>query len=160
MPIGRPREPVDLIIAKGRKHLTKCEIKQRRSEELDVPSDCVIAPEYLTKKQRSEFNRISVQLIDLGIMTNLDVDALAAYIVERDAWIDAVRKLRSKTVRSDPFALKAWSSAESRFRQQMRLAASDLGLTITSRGKLIVPQREQEAPRENKFAAFAKAGDP
>ena len=160
MSAGRHKEPVDLIIAKGKTHLTKSDIERRRAEEIDVPSDAIDAPLYLTKKQRSDFNRISIQLINLGIMTNLDVDALAAYIVERDGWIEAVKKLRSREVKSDPALLKAWSGAESKFRQQMRTAATDLGLTITSRGKLVVPQPEQPIPKENKFSAFSKAGDP
>lgn len=157
--MGRNKEPIDLIIAKGKKHLTKEEISKRRAEEIDVPSDAIEAPVYLTKKQRSEFDRIADQLIALGIMTNLDIDALAAYIVERDGWVNAIRKLRSSEVKNDPHSLKTWSIAESRFRNQMRVAASDLGLTITSRGKLVVPQVET-TPKENKFSIFAKAGDP
>lgn len=156
--IGRPREPIDLLIAKGKKHLTKDEIDRRRKEELKVPSDNITAPSFLTKRQRESFDEIAEQLIALGIMTNLDIDALAAYVIERDGWIDAVKQLRKTDVRKDPALIRVWKSAESQYRQQMRVAASDLGLTITSRGKITVPMKEEPVPHDNKFAAFSKDG--
>lgn len=156
---GRNKEPIDLIIAKGKKHLTKDEIEQRRKEELDVPTDMIEAPDYLTKKQRESFDEIARMLIDLNIMTNLDCDALAGYIVARDGWIMAGKKLRSKGVKDDPFIFDKWTKIEDRYRKQMRSAASDLGLTITSRGKIVAPIKETPTPPENKFAVFAGGGN-
>ena len=156
--MGRNKEPIALVQAKGKKHLTKAEIEQRKSEELDVPTDAIEAPSYLTKAQREEFDKIAKILIDLEIMTNLDCDALAGYIVARDGWIMAGKKLRSKGVKDDPFVFDKWTKIEDRYRKQMRSAASDLGLTITSRGKIVAPTKERPTPPENKFAVFAGGG--
>ena len=155
---GRNKEPIDLIIAKGKKHLTKDEIEQRRKEELDVPTDMIEAPDYLTKKQRDSFDEIARMLIDLNIMTNLDCDALAGYIVARDGWILAGKKLRTKAVKDDPNAFDKWTKIEDRYRKQMRSAATDLGLTITSRGKIVAPVKNEPPPPKNKFAIFAGGG--
>ncbi len=156
--MGRNKEPIALVQAKGKKHLTKAEIEQRKSEELDVPTDAIEAPSYLIKSQKAEFDRIAKILIDLEIMTNLDCDALAGYIVARDGWVRAGKMIRSKEVRDNPTALERWMKAEDRYRKQMRSAAHDLGLTITSRGKIVAPIKETPTPPENKFAVFAGGG--
>jgi P27 family predicted phage terminase small subunit len=155
---GRYKEPIALVQAKGKKHLTKAEIEQRKSEELNVPSDSIEAPSYLLKSQQAEFDRIAKILIDLEIMTNLDCDALAGYIVARDGWVRAGKMIRSKEVRDNPTALERWMKAEDRYRKQMRSAAHDLGLTITSRGKIVAPVKETPTPPENKFAVFVGGG--
>ena len=152
---GRNKEPIALVQAKGKKHLTKAEIEQRKSEELNVPNDAIEAPSYLIKSQKAEFDRIAKILIDLEIMTNLDCDALAGYIVARDGWVKAGKMLRSKEVRDNPIIYDKWTKIEDRYRKQMRSAAHDLGLTITSRGKIVAPIKETPAPPENKFAVFA-----
>ena len=155
---GRNKEPIDLIIAKGKKHLTKEEIETRRKEELDVPTDMIEAPDYLTKKQRESFDEIAHTLVDLGIMTNLDCDALAGYVVARDGWVMAGKKLRSTAVRNNPIDFDRWTKIEDRYRKQMRSAAGDLGLTITSRGKIVAPVKNEPPPPTNKFAVFAGGG--
>ena len=156
---GRPREPIDLIVAKGKKHLTKDEIERRRAEELDVPDDAIAPPAYLTKRQKEEFRTIADTLISLKIMKNLDIDALAAYLVTRDEWIAATRQLRRSGARDDIDRYDKLSRITERYRKQMRIAASDLGLTITSRGKLIMPTPETPIPHDNKFAKFSAVGD-
>lgn len=152
---GRNKEPVKLLVAKGKKHLTKEEIERRQSEELNVPSDAIVAPSYLTKAQKKAFDEIAQTLIELEIMTNLDCDALASYIVARDGWVNAGKQLRKKEVKASPTLTNQWSLIETRYRKDMRQAAVDLGLTITSRGKIVAPVKEQAAPPENKFAKFA-----
>ena len=40
----RNKQPIDLIAAKGRKHLTKAEYEERKSGEISAPSDAVKTP--------------------------------------------------------------------------------------------------------------------
>ena len=70
------RQPIELVIAKGRKHLTKSEIEQRKSTEVKAPADNIKPPSNLNKEQKKEFKKISKQLIELEIMSNLDCDSL------------------------------------------------------------------------------------
>ena len=50
--MARPREPVDLIAAKGRKHLTIAEYVERKNAEITAPADKVKPPDFLLKKRR------------------------------------------------------------------------------------------------------------
>ena len=52
---GRNRQPIDLLIAKGKKNLTKQEIDTRRKQEIKAPSDNVEPPSHLTSAQKKEF---------------------------------------------------------------------------------------------------------
>ena len=150
---GRPREPVDLLLAKGRKHLTKAEIEARRAAEVDAPDDAIAPPPFLRAKQKKDFRVLAAQLQAAKIMKNLDCEALAAYIVERDMWLQAVKELRQARP-DDVSAYETLTKIEDRYRKQMRASAADLGLTISSRCRLVMPKAE-ETPKENKFARFA-----
>lgn len=57
------RQPIELVLAKGNKHLTKKkEIKERKSSEVKPITDDISPPPYLStkkkKKQKAEFDRI------------------------------------------------------------------------------------------------------
>lgn len=150
------RQPIELVIANGKKNLTKAEIKERRDSEVKPIVDDITAPPYLTKKQKEEFNRIANQLLKLKIMGETDVDALARYIVANDFYITAVKKMRSKEVKANPILFDLWAKNQERYFKQCRSSANDLGLSITSRCKLVVPATKESTPKENKFSKFEK----
>lgn len=154
--MARPRQPTNLILAKGKKHLSKAEINERLSGEIQPIDDNIIAPGFLTKKQKEEFYKIASQLKKLKIMGETDVDALSRYIVANDFYINAVKKMRSKEVKDNPIAFESWAKIQERYFKQCRASANDLGLTISSRCKLVVPEAKQETPKENKFKKFEK----
>lgn len=154
--MARPRQPIALVEAKGSKHLTKSEIAERRSSEVQPLEGLIEAPAYLTKKQKEEFYKIADQLKRLKILGETDVDALARYVTVNDRYVEAVKKMRSKEVKNDPELLLAWSKLEDKYFRQVRSAASDLGLTISSRCRLVVPETKTETPKENKFKKFEK----
>lgn len=56
---------------------------------------------------------------------------------------------------SNPYTLDQYSKIHDRYFKQCRASASDLGLTISSRCKLVVPKTEEE-PKPNKFNKFKK----
>lgn len=150
------RQPIELVIANGKKNLTKAEIQARRDSEVKPITDNITAPAYLTKKQTEEFYRIANQLKKLKIMGETDVDALARYITANDFYVNAVRKMRSKEVKNNPELFDAWSKIQERYFKQCRASANDLGLSISSRCKLVVPVAKEPPKKENKFAQFEK----
>lgn len=150
------RIPLEVVQARGAKHLTKAEIKERQEREIKPITDNIIAPTYLTKKQSEEFYRIADQLKKLKIMGETDVDALGRYIVANDFYINAVKQMRKTDVRSDPVRFEAWAKIQERYFKQCRSSANDLGLSISSRCKLVVPKTETPPPKENKFKVFEK----
>lgn len=151
-----PRQPIELVLAKGAKHLTKAEIESRRKSEVKPLAGDITPPIYLTKKQKAEFNTIAGQLQELKIIGETDIDALARYVVANTFYINAVKKLRSKEVRDDPELFETWLKIQERFFKQCRASATDLGLTISSRCKLVVPATDKPPEKVNKFKKFEK----
>lgn len=154
--MGRNKQPIELVIANGKKHLTKDEINFRRDSEVKPITDDIRAPSYLTAKQKKQFNEIASKLIKLKIMGETDVDALARYIISNDLYLNAVKQLRKKEVQKDVDTLSKWSNLQDKFFKQCRTCASDLGLTISSRCKLVIPEINKETPKKNKFKKFEK----
>lgn len=150
------RQPIDLVIAKGNKHLTKAEIEERRKSEVKPLAGDITPPAYLTKKQKAEFNKISGQLQELKIMGETDVDSLARYVVANTFYINAVKKLRSKEVKDDPELFETWLKIQEKMYKQCRSSANDLGLSISSRCKLVVPATDNQEEKPNKFKKFEK----
>lgn len=150
------RLPTAVVQARGSKHFTKAEIQERQEREIKPVTDNIIAPGYLTKKQKEDFDKIADQLKKLNIMGETDVDALARYIVANDFYVNAVKQMRKPEVKSDPIKFTAWAKVQERYFKQCRASANDLGLSISSRCKLVVPEAKKETPKENKFKKFEK----
>lgn len=163
------RQPIELVIANNRKHLTKDEIEERRKRELQPCTDEIVAPSYLTAKQKKEFDKIAAQLRKLNIMGETDCGTLARYITAQDIYEQAVKDLRAvqkqrpKGEGADVVAMVKWAAMleqldkrQERYFKQAQQAANALGLTISSRCRLVAPVQE-EKPKENKFAKFGKA---
>ena len=150
------RVPLEVVQARGSKHLTKTEIQERREREIKPITDDIIAPPYLTKKQTEEFNRIADQLKKLKIMGETDVDALARYIVAKDFYVNAVKQMRKPEIKNDPYKFDKWSKIQERYFKQCRASANDLGLSISSRCNLVGPEGNKETPKENRFKKFEK----
>lgn len=176
--MARPREPMKLKIAKGKKHLTKAEIEEGLATEPQICTDGIEAPKYLTKKQRDTFDLLAGQLQKIGIMGETDVDTLARYVTAQSQYEAATKELRALQKRrpKEPAAddpaetcaaymheLGIWLGCQEnldkrvdRYFKQAQTAASALGLTISSRCKLVVPVKP-EAEKVNKFAKFGEA---
>lgn len=172
--MARPREPVDLVVLKGKKHLTKAEIEERKAREIKAPHDKVRAPTYLPKDLRRDFKKISDELIRIEIMSNLDVDALVRFLIARKMYIEITNALLEVNPLQEMVDVKKDKEGniisentytvsnnvysdllinQDKLFKQCRQASSDLGLTITSRCRLVVPKKPEEKPK-NKFNKF------
>jgi len=152
----RNRRPIDLLLVEGKKNWTKAEIEQRRREELTVYGlDDVQAPDYLPESMKEEFDEIAAKLQSLNIMTELDEDTLARYLIAKRQHLVLTKKLDQMLVSGeDVDETNKISIMLDKAFKQCRQSANDLGLTISSRCRLVVPKVE-ETP-ENKFLKFAK----
>lgn len=138
------RQPTDLVVAKGKKHLTQAEEKARRANEVNACTDkAVRAPKWLPEDLRSDFNWISKRLIELNIFCKLDRDTLGRYLVAQKAWVSASGYASEAIAARDVEAAADWSAIQDRYFKQCRACAGDLGLTITSRCSLVIPQKPE-----------------
>lgn len=166
---GRNKQPLQVIQGKGRSnHLTQDDIKKRQKHEEKVRgfSDKVEPPSYLTAAQKKEFIQTADELMRIDIFSNLDVDSLARYLDSKYQYLQLVkdmRKIKPTEVVELPTGKKVTLANEdypklARVKNTLftecRSAASDLGLTITSRLKLVIPQPEntkQKSEAETRF---------
>lgn len=172
--MARPRQPIDLIIAKGKKNLTKAEIEERRATEPQHFTDGIEAPAFLTAKQKKSFDLIAGQLQKIKIMGETDVGTLARYVTAQSQYEAATKELRALEKKRPKEAdatdkegyyvlIDLWTKAldtqaklQDRYFKQAQTAAAALGLTISSRCKLVVPVKS-EPEKVNKFAKFGEA---
>lgn len=166
---GRKRQPLSVIQGKGRSnHLTKQDVKERQEQEDQVKgyTDNIEAPKYLTKKQKEDFHEIAGELIRLDIFSNLDVDGLARYIDSRDQYIKLIKDIKkvkpTETIETAAGKKKVISNEDypvlmrvkNKLFNECRAAASDLGLSITSRLKLVIPKKEDDNPKSEAERRF------
>lgn len=156
--MARPREPIDLIVAKGKKHISQAEVEARRAQEIHVPFKDIKPPKYLNKTQKKTFKDLASKLLAIRIYTELDADALARYIIAQDLYLSYTEAINELIEKGNLVLLKEIQNMQDKAFRQAQTSARDLGLTISSRCRLEVPYKE-EAPKVNKFSKFGKAAN-
>lgn len=154
----------------GGKHWTKEEIEKRRAQELHLPKPKALkAPKWLSKEGKRLFKVYAELLLAFpeGIVSELDTGTLARYCdcelsyaeasTQKSAWLQQCQQILAvsvstnewvKTLGGDDAYAKAeeqvdyWSGQMARFEKICRGCAADMGLTVTSRCKLVIPQVE------------------
>lgn len=155
-----PRQPTDLVKANGRKHLSKAEEAARRAGEVKVPrAKTAKPPKWLPEYLKSEFRKIGKQLIAAGIYTDLDADTLGRYLVAQHQWMAAMWKAEDALSQEDLEQADAWGKIQDRYFKQARNCANDMGLTVTSRCRLVVPESGGQKPEDsNPFLSVIQGG--
>lgn len=140
------RQPTDLVVARGRKHLTKAEIDDRKSHEIPTPklTRRITAPKWLPKELRPEFSSYCKQLVQLNIFCDLDKDTLGRYLVAQAMYQLASGQADACLRDGDARGAGEWSAIQDRYFKQAEKSAAALGLNISSRCSLVVPQIEAE----------------
>ena len=165
--MARPRQPIQLIVAKGKKNLTKKEIMDRLATEVAPCTEDLSPPKYLKATEKKRFAKIAEQLDKLGILGETDTETLARYVIAQGQYEKVTRELRTllnaspkSTSPSYLEELDLWidrqerlARLQNRYFTQAQTAASTLGLTISSRCKLIAPKVD-DTPKVNKFKKF------
>ena len=166
--MGRNKEPVSLILAKGKSHhITQKIEEERRKSELPVIADNIKPPDFLSDDEKAKFRQIADILNELGIMSDLDCDVLGRYIKSQSDWEkysefvgNAQKSLKQAFDENDIENIGFYTNILSKYEglrakafSQCQTCASSLGLTITSRCKIVMPQKA-EIPKENKFNEY------
>ena len=147
--------PVSVQLAKGNPNrLTKAEIKARQeAEESFKPNDDDIkVPGWLDKEGKSEWKRVSRELKELNILTNIDTTALGMYcdayskyqlatkkINEEGMFIEYTNKAGATNIIEHP-AVKA----QVKYADLIKKLCSEFGLTPSSRARITLPKQEEE----------------
>jgi len=166
---GRNKQPLAVIQGKGKsKHLTKDEIdrRQQHEEKMRGPTDNIVAPSYLSAAQKKEFDQIASELLRLDIFSNLDVDALARYLDSKYQYIQLVKEMKKvkpteTTITENGKKITMVNDGYPKLVRmkntlftECRAAAADLGLTISSRLKMVIPELENKQPKSEAHRRF------
>ncbi|KON69644.1 hypothetical protein AKG34_13405 [Peribacillus butanolivorans] len=154
------RQPTKLIVHNGNSHMSKEEQERRLEQEIKNNTDKIIPPTHLSAKLKKEFIELTGELLRVEIMSNLDVDAVARYLIAQDEWLKCyklLKKMKPIILEDGQYVTNEHydrlSKSIERWYKQARSAAQDLGMTISSRCKIILP-KAPEAKKENKFSKF------
>lgn len=144
-----PRQPTDVIKANGRKHLSKPEEAERRNREVKVPAaKTARPPQWLPEWLKKDFRTLGKKLIAARLYTELDADTLGRYLVAQHQWVAATRELNDALDAQDLEQADAWGRIQDRHFKQARNCANDMGLTVTSRCRLVVPESSGQKPED------------
>lgn len=171
MPGKRRPMDVNLSVTDGGKHWTKDEIEDRQASEVKMPPLKVLTPpKWLDDDAKKLFRKYAKQLKDFpeGVVSTLDAGTLARYCdcelsyveasAQKNAWL-SVCKDRMEAKRSRGAALddssdniyeaakeqvNFWTSQLAKFEKMARSCATELGMTISSRCRLVVPNVKKE----------------
>ncbi len=174
------RQPTDLVVLKGKKHLTKAEIEARKNSEVTAPCDKVRPPAYLSPELKKRFRKLAKELLEIKLIANVDCDALARLLIAQDKYLEVTKKLSEtpltvmipvygQRMNEETGKMEQVQTGErevvngeqerlliiqDRCWKQCRQGSSDFGLTMSSRCRLVVPKAQTQKP-ENKFAKYA-----
>lgn len=156
-------------MAKGKKHLSRTEEAERRKREPNIKKPKTAKPpDWLPESLKKDFRSLGKQLISAGIYTNLDADTLGRYLVAHHQWLIATGEAEKALAPVGPTGhplppdleqAEAWGRIQDRYFKQARNCANDLGLTVTSRCRLEVPEiGKQSAEDSNPFLQLIGGG--
>jgi len=154
-----PRQSTDLLKANGRKHLSRTEEAERRSREVRVePPKTAKPPKWLPEELKKDFRALGKRLIAAGLYTDLDADTLGRYLAAQHQWAIAAEQAEAALQERDQEAAEDWSRIQERYFKQARGCANDIGLTVTSRCRLVVPESAKPKEDDNPFLQLIQGG--
>ena len=137
--------PQNVIEMRNRSHQTKAEKAARRASEPQTERvRQVRAPVWLPEHLRDEFGKLGRELNEVSLLSKLDFDILARYLMSRDAWVAAHIKARDALDMDDAKEAGTWSRVARIYFDQCQQCANSMGLTISSRCRLVVPKPPED----------------
>lgn len=137
-----PRQRLSVLEGNGRKHLSKSEKTQRAAQEVDLPKPAKMrVPKWLPEYLKADFRALAKELLaaDMGA-AQLDRDTLGRYVVAQHQFTAVCKLAQDALDQEDVDQVNKWTKAQKSYFEQARACANDLGMTITSRCRLVLPE--------------------
>ncbi|NLW92383.1 MAG: phage terminase small subunit P27 family [Syntrophomonadaceae bacterium] len=148
-PAGKPKALKELQGNPGKRPLNQHEPIFPKYDELPKP------PAHLTTLAKKEFSRVVPLLHQAGILTQVDINVVAAYSQAFGRWVDAEKaiKIHGMTYESDKGNIiqRPEVGIASTAMKEMVSFAAEFGMTPSSRSRIKVEQLEDKV---NPFAVF------
>ena len=150
-------------LAVNKKNLTKAEIEARKKAEakLQPNKDKIKCPRWLGREAKKEWRRVREELEELGLLTNIDITALAIYCDAFSKLLQANEEIESRGMfveytnndgATNTIENPAVRTAN-RYADLIRKMCGEFGLTPSARCKLTLPKQEEkeETPFDRMF---------
>jgi phage terminase small subunit len=94
MVLGRNAEPVSLIVAKGKKHLTKAEIESRQRVEIKLGDEKIICPTYIksNKLAYEKWKEIDKIYKEVDFVSSGDAGLLGRYCMTHGEYLELLKR--------------------------------------------------------------------
>lgn len=151
---GRKPKPAHLKLVEG--NPGKRALKKEPQPARVLPD----APPFLTPDARGEWDRVSTELYHLGLLTNVDVQPLAAYCQAYGRWVaaeKAIAKMAERDTLTAGLMIKTTNGnaiqnplvgTSNKAASDMVRYASEFGLTPAARARLAI---DPSQPQTSKF---------
>lgn len=137
-----PRQKLSVLEGNGRKHLSKSEKARRAEQEVNLPKPKTMRlPKWLPEEHRKEFRTLAKELLaaDMGA-AQLDRDTLGRYVVAQAQYAQACKMAGDALAAKNAALAEKWTKLQDTCFKQARACANDMGMTITSRCRLVLPE--------------------
>ena len=137
-----PRQKLSVLEGNGRKHLSKAEKAQRAAQEVNLPKPKTMRlPKWLPQEYRKEFRALAKELLEANLgAAQLDRDTLGRYVVAQAQYAQACKIAGEALAAGNAATTEKWTKIQDTCFKQARACANDLGMTITSRCRLVLPE--------------------
>lgn len=151
---GPAPKPTNLKLLQGNPGKRKL---NENEPEFEVSEDIMKPPSFLSRYAKKEWKRIVPLLKENGLLTNADINALAAYCQSYHRWIEAEKAIRTygliaETDKGNIIQRPEVGIANKAMEQMIRYA-KEFGLTPSSRTSLHANAPEEQ---EDPFMEFLK----
>lgn len=159
--MGRKAKPIELHLVNGNKsRLTKAEIEQRQEVEKKIKpkTNRIKCPDWIEADYEAErkWKVLVKELKELDLITNVDVDALAAYCDAYSQYVMCAKIIRDEGLMVDYTNKSAETNRvphplltkKKQLFEQMKSLAVEFGLTPSSRAKIAMPKEEPKEVSE------------
>ena len=152
--MGRYKQPLALLEAKGKSHKTLAEKAERRAQEVKPITEGIKAPEQLSEAQKERFDAIAQMLSEWKVLSATDCEALARYVITVEEYWACTKMLKKKEIRQDIDIYSKWAAQLDKWDKACGRLEAKLGLTPVDRVRLSAPIKKEE-PKVNRFAQFS-----
>lgn len=134
----------------------------------------------MSAEQKKKFRKLAKELLAIKLIANVDCEALARLLVAQEQYIEITEEIQRTPLMVDIPVYETQENPDTgkeervqvgtrqvvngererlmiiqdRCMKQCRQGASDFGMTVSSRCRLVVPKAKETKP-ENKFAKYA-----
>ncbi len=148
MAIGRPRKPTKLHLING--NPSKLDLDERLRKEPQPRPSIPKWPTWLNKHAKKEWKRVVPMLDELGLLTEIDMAALAAYCQSYARWKQAEELVEEHGLTyvhtnkggEDNDTARPEVAIAHKYLDKVKAFATEFGLTPSSRTRIEVPKNE------------------